>query len=99
MYQIVAAWQGSNPSVEADFIWGIGFYVLLALWMRADAQQRSFPLPLDYGLLLYAFGPIYLPWYMWCTRRWQGVVIAVVILFAGYAPYLIGDLVWAYLVA
>ncbi len=96
MHNSIAAWEGSYPSLAADLIWGIAYYILVAMWMRADAHERQFALPFDFGLLLYMFGPLFLPWYTWSTQRWRGVIIALILLFAGYAPYLIGDLVWAY---
>jgi hypothetical protein len=92
-YQAVAAWNGANPSVLADLIWGFGFYILLGMWMHADAHARGIALPLDFGLLLYLFGPLYLPWYMWSTQRWRGIALAVLLLFAGYAPYLLGAVI------
>lgn len=95
VYHAVAAWNGSQPSIVADLIWGFGYYILLGMWMHADAHERGFELPLDFGLLLYLFGPLYLPWYMWSTQRWRGVGIALAILFAGYAPYLVGTIVRA----
>jgi hypothetical protein len=63
------------------------------MWMHADAHERGIGLPLDFGLLLYLFGPLYLPWYTWSALRWRGIGVAALLLFGGYAPYLIGAVI------
>jgi len=62
--------------------------VLLVLWV--DTDSRDYPKiyrPYEYGYLVFLFWLPYLPYYLWRTRGWVGMLILggfLVLLMLGY---------------
>ena len=55
---------------------GVGWVICLVLWMDADAKnQPRVVRPFDHGFLLLLFWAPYLPYYLWRTRRVEGVIM------------------------
>jgi hypothetical protein len=59
--------------------------ILLILWVDADSKDYpQITRPFDYGFLLYLFRLPYLPYYLWRTRGFSGLLM-----FAGFLSLLL----------
>jgi hypothetical protein len=47
---------------------------IVALWVVADAQHRSRPLPYDYGMFVFFAWWALVPIYLFSTRSWRGFI-------------------------
>jgi len=83
-----AYWYDVEPSGLLS-TWRFVFLVLLVLWVVEDS--KAYPgvfKPFEFGFLVFLFAVPYLPYYLWRTRRFMGVL-----LFAAFvALYLLGYL-------
>lgn len=65
-------WHGAENLV---LLWSLAFGVLVAMWIDADSRQREAVYrPYEYGFLIYLAWPLYLPYYLFKTRRGMGIV-------------------------
>ena len=77
-YAFFASVRGVQPSHALAFGWPIAFLFLVALWLVEDS--KSFPAiykPFEFGFLVYVVAPLYLPYYLWLTRRFWGLLLLV----------------------
>jgi hypothetical protein len=77
-YAFSASAVGVRPSHALAFGWPIAFLFLVALWLVEDS--KSFPViykPFEFGFLVYLAAPFYLPYYLWRTRRFGGLLLLV----------------------
>ena len=61
-------------SGSAQASWSIVFTILVAMWVQKDSRNNDFDQPFDFGLFLYLFLPLLLPYYLYCTRGVEGFV-------------------------
>jgi hypothetical protein len=57
-------------------LWPAVFVVLLVLWVVEDS--KSYPViyrPFEYGFLVFVLWLPYLPYYLWRTRRFSGMLL------------------------
>lgn len=82
----LAYWYGVEPSASLS-TWRFFFLVLLVLWVVEDSKaQPGIYKPFDFGFLAFLFAIPYLPYYLWRTRQFRGVM-----LLAGFVGlYLLG---------
>jgi hypothetical protein len=60
---------GMPPSSLAYSMVGFAVYWTVYVWIKGDAAQCGLRLSSDFGLLLWLALPLYLPWYIWRTRK------------------------------
>jgi len=75
-YAVVASAQGIHPSRALALGWPVAFLFLIVLWLVEDS--KSFPAiykPFEFGFLAYVVAPLYLPYYLWQTRRFRGILL------------------------
>jgi hypothetical protein len=91
-YQALAYSHGAEPTSHVASLWPTTFLVLLVLWMVEDS--KSYPAiykPFEYGFLVLMLWMPYLPYYLWRTRRSQGLLLLagfVVLYFLGFLALL-----------
>ncbi|WP_370280694.1 hypothetical protein [Pontibacterium sp.] len=83
-------------SESTQVIWAIIFLFSTIMWAYYDADRKDFDKPFDFGLLVYVFWPIALPWYLLKTRGLEGVLIFLGFLFLFVGPWLAGYLTQIY---
>jgi len=77
-YASLASAQGVQPSHALAYGWPAAFLFLVALWLVEDS--KSYPAiykPFEFGFLVYVLSPLYLPYYLWRTRRFWGLLLLV----------------------
>ena len=81
-------WYGVESSAVLA-VWPAIFLILLILWVVEDSKgYPSIYKPFDFGFLAFVFAVPYLPYYLWRTRRFKGLLFL-----AGLAVlYLLGHL-------
>lgn len=85
---------GGELSDRAVVLYFVIFAFVTATWVLHDSRQSNFSAPFDFGLFIYLFLPILLPYYLFKTRRVDGLMmffgfVAIYILpsFAGLYAY------------
>jgi hypothetical protein len=88
--------RGMAPGEALLRLYNFTVAILLATWLIEDARvsARSGP-SFDYGWFVMWVFPIYLPYYLYSTRRWRGLLILVgmllLFLLPAIAESLVGD--------
>ncbi len=60
-------------------------------WMEQECRGRVGTYPLDMGLFIYAVGPVLVPYYMWRTQRWKGLLKTAGLVVMWAAAYLVAS--------
>jgi len=69
--------QGKEVSAYAQRTWDIVFLIFTMLWVYYDSERKDFDRPFDFGLFIYVFCPIVLPWYLVKSRGIEGMILLV----------------------
>lgn len=77
-------------------LWSFIFIVLSIMWAYADARQRNFHKPFDFGFIAYVLWPIVFPWYLVTTRGIKGIVLFFGFLMCWFGPWLAGVIAYTY---
>lgn len=99
-YSIVQVILNANNEVVSDVsdaLWAFIFAILVAVWAVNEPKQRDFSAPFEFSAFLYFAWPIVLPYYLYKTRGYEGVI-----LFLGFAamyltPFLSGLVAYIYI--
>jgi hypothetical protein len=85
-------------SWEAEFLLSFGWFLMLVIWMDADARSRRRLPCFDFGMSAVLAFPVSVIWYCIWSRRWAGVVLLLLLGGLYFAPYIgarfVYDLVW-----
>ena len=76
----------ANPmSPRADLLSSLGFALLVAIWVSADARRRQRAIGYGFPALVFVLWPIFAPIYLFQTRGWR----AFLSLFAFVAMFVV----------
>jgi hypothetical protein len=91
-----AAWLGyvgeENPG-HANRMWGLFFAVLSAWWVYSDRRTRGVGMPYEFDAFVLFCWPIVLPYYLYRTRRWKGLLLGVSFWLLYSVPLVVSDLI------
>src|ERR1017187_9909782 len=76
---------GGGPGI-ATLISIYIFHASIAMWILSDAQRRGHPLPYDYASLVFIFGFVFVPLYLFSSRGLRGLIpvgVAFLLLLGG----------------
>ncbi len=65
------------------------FVLVMGVWFEKDCRQRGVKWATDLGLTLYIAWPIFLPYYIFATRKMRGFITLGIFLGAYVAAYLV----------
>jgi hypothetical protein len=85
---------GVSPSDLAITLSTCGLGLAFVLWVLADARQRQRVPCYDFGLLIIAYFPVSLLWYVFSSRGWRGMLTLAALLGLMLVPSLAATLVW-----
>src|SRR5262249_35648826 len=94
-YMAVLEYFGGEPSKPAILLYNITFALALVYVVEADRRGRAVTMPYEYGAYLFFLWPVALPAYLFQTRRWPGLAIAVGVLVLSEAPSLAAWVVYS----
>lgn len=89
----VLAVHGLRASGATELLWSSEFRLILAWWVRADRRVRGFRLPFDFDAFVFFAWPVAVPYYLYRSRRGQGLLFAAGIWGLYVTPYLTSLLV------
>jgi hypothetical protein len=75
-----AAWMGLGGEGNldhADRLWGFVVGVLVAWWVYSDRRARGVGMPWEFEAFVVFLWPIVVPYYLYRTRGWYGLVLGV----------------------
>jgi hypothetical protein len=96
MMAVESAWfTYAGEDVPDHTTWNFAFFfgVLLAWWVHSDRRARGVEMPFEFEALVVFLWPIVLPYYLYRTRGWWGLLLGggfwVLYLVPSVAPVLI----------
>jgi hypothetical protein len=98
MMAIEAAW---FTYVEADTprntsqMWAFVFGVLVAWWVYSDRRARGIGMPYEFEAFVVFLWPIVLPYYLYRTRGWTGLLLGGGFWLLFLAPTILSLLIYA----
>jgi hypothetical protein len=86
----------TEPVPAVRLFLSLGPYVTVILWLHQDARRRGVGAVQDFGLLMWIFLPVAVPWYAFASRGRRGwtLLLGVILLLAA-APLTIAILTWS----
>ena len=94
--ECLAAIEGSVVSGSTQFLWGFFSLGLTAVWANEDSKASQFEKPFEFGFLIYALWPALLPWYLYSTRKTEGLILFLGLLALFFGPWLAGLVTYVY---
>ena len=80
-------------SAISSFWFFLAFYWMLGWWFINDSRQHGIKWVdyyMDMGMFLYLTWIVFVPYYLFKTRRWKAIYIIGVLLGINFGAYLIG---------
>jgi len=96
LVECLAALKGEEVSGGTHVLWGFVSLLLTALWANEDSKTSEFEKPFEFGFLIYMLWPILFPWYLYKTRKAEGLMMFIGVLSLFYGPWLAGLVVYVY---
>ncbi|MVF14957.1 hypothetical protein FT643_22785 [Ketobacter sp. MCCC 1A13808] len=98
-YTVVQVLLNSNNEVvsdASDSAWAFIFAILIAVWSVKEPMQKKFSASFEFSAAVYFAWPLVLPYYLYKTRGYEGLI-----LFLGFAalyltPFLSGLVAYVY---
>jgi len=73
---------------ETELLCSFEFRFILALWVSFDRRTRDLIVPFEFDAFVFFAWPFVLPWYLYRTRGWSGLLYAA----AAYGLSVLPDL-------
>lgn len=74
---------------HSGLLYALAFSLLLTGWVRADRRTRGFSAPFEFDVFVYFAWPIFVPYYLFRTRGWMGLIFGVGICGLFVAPVIV----------
>jgi hypothetical protein len=77
IYESVFYWKGIEPSEPLLSTASMLSLILVVMWVDTDSKSKINKVyrPYDFGFLIFLFWLPYLPYYLWRTRGYSGMVL------------------------
>jgi hypothetical protein len=99
MMGLYTGWMVAHHLEPTEPLLRVGSFVLvilLATWLIADARLAGRAQPtFDYGWFILCASVVYVPYYLFSTRRWRGLVVLALMMLVLFLPLVLGALVGA----
>lgn len=90
IYAVLMASSGLPVSSPALFFHAVAFAFAITSWVERDRHSRHVSEPLSYSAFVFFLWPIAVPYYLYQTRRWKGLLPGAGLWLLFYLPYSIG---------
>ena len=98
MMAIEAAWftyVGADTPRNTNQMWTFFFGVLVAWWVYSDRRARGIGMPYEFEAFVVFLWPIVLPYYLYRTRGWTGLLLGGGFWLLFLAPTVVSVLIYA----
>jgi hypothetical protein len=72
------------------------FSLLLIVWVRADRRLHGLNVPFEFDVFVFFAWPIFVPYYLFRTRGWTGLIFGIGIWWLFLAPVVVAAFVGAF---
>jgi len=73
---------------NSSVIYPLVFSLLLTGWVRIDRRMRGLSVPFEFDFFVYFAWPVFVPYYLFRTRRWIGLLFGIGIWGLFVAPFI-----------
>jgi hypothetical protein len=87
-FRIVITAYGAEASRGADVAYRVAVSFLVATAVDRDRSSRKVRMPLEFSAFMLFLWPFLLPYYLFTTRRWRGLALALGVWMAVQIPTL-----------
>ena len=94
--EVILNMRGEDLSEATSSAWTFIYVILVALWVQRDSLNEKFERPFDFGLFLYLFLPVLLPYYLVRTRGVEGIFTFLGFVLVYFLPFILGLVTYAY---
>ena len=98
MMAIEAAWftyVGEDTPRNTNQMWAFFFGVLVAWWVHSDRRARGVSMPYEFEAFVVFLWPIVLPYYLYRTRGWTGLLLGAGFWLLFLVPTVLSLLIYA----
>ncbi len=88
--------QGDMLSDSSQTLWALVFMIVSIMWAQADTEICQYEKPFDFGLFMYLFWYLSLPYYLYRTRGLEGLVLYLGFMALWLGPWLTGLVAYTY---
>ena len=74
--RVVLVFHGLVAEPETWLLWSFSFRLMVMFWVYIDRQFRSLKLPFEFDTFVFFVWPVALPYYLYRSRGWQGLLLA-----------------------
>ena len=86
----------TEPVPAVELFLTVGPFMAVILWLHQDARRRGVGAVQDFGLLMWIFWPVAIPWYAFASRGRGGwKLLAGVLALIGAAPLTLVIFAWS----
>lgn len=82
----VLSYYGAWPTEISQKLWRFSFSFLVACWVKQDCRKRGLNAPFEFAAFMFFLWPILLPFHLFKTHRFKGLLIYLGILFMNFLP-------------
>ena len=82
----------TRPEATA-LLWSFEFQILLAIWVRMDRRRRNVSLPFEFDAFVFFGWPVVVPYYLYRTRGWRGLIVIAAVYMLYVTPEVISTIV------
>lgn len=94
--EVILNGRGEAVSDATNTLWAIFFLLITIFWALADAEERHFEQPFEFGFLMCIFWPVVFPYYLVATRGIEGMILFFGFVSVWAGPWLAGLIGYVY---
>ena len=93
-YEITMMTLGGDPSGMTIRLYEWNYAFLVAWGVELDRKVMGLSAPFEYAAFMFFLWVVLLPVYLFRTRRWRGLAVAVAVIAIAYIPFGIAYATW-----
>jgi hypothetical protein len=82
---------------ESSRLYLLLFGLFLTWWVRIDRLERRFVVPFEFDVLVWCAWPFMVPYYLYRTRGWKGILLGIAIWGLYFVPVVVAATVGAFM--
>ena len=88
---LILFYYGNYSENLTDAVWKFGFPICIAWWVHKDRFYSKKDAPYEFLAFVYFVWELLLPWYLFKSRRWKGILMYSGFLSWSYFPYFLSQ--------
>jgi hypothetical protein len=82
-------------SAATNLVLRFAFALVIALWVQGDRRKRQVSVPYEFDAFVFFFWYVAMPYYLYKTRGWRGLMVALAIVILVATPVMVSTILEA----